>query len=212
MNATTEFSTEFVENISFERPQRAAPAATPTAAQIKTFVLASVEVRSARCDSTKGARDMTVVTGLIESCASVGVAGISSGQMTSAICESWTTPDQRTSTPTLTMQIGKTDVPLNNVPSLLIITKELIGMCSFGVDGFSSFGSCEDVAGRLWYCIWRNVLNLCWYSICYSYAAVRKRWPGSWVSRIPLACCFSEHGRYSRAPHSFHDFPEALFH
>ncbi|KAH8621501.1 hypothetical protein IG631_23821 [Alternaria alternata] len=89
MNATTEFSTEFVENISFERPQRAAPAATPTAAQTKTFVLASVGVRSARCDSTKGARDMTVVTGLIESCASVGVAGISSGQMTSAISESW---------------------------------------------------------------------------------------------------------------------------
>jgi hypothetical protein len=32
---------------------------------------------------------MTVVTGLMESCASVGVAGISSGQMTSAISESW---------------------------------------------------------------------------------------------------------------------------
>ena len=32
---------------------------------------------------------MTVVTGLIESGASVGVAGISSGQMTSAISESW---------------------------------------------------------------------------------------------------------------------------
>lgn len=92
MNAMTEFSTEFVENISFERPQRAAPAATPTAAQIKTFVLASVGVRSARCDLTKGARDMTVVTGLIESCASVGVAGISSGQMTSAISESWLGP------------------------------------------------------------------------------------------------------------------------
>jgi hypothetical protein len=90
MNATTEFSTEFVENISFERPQRAIPAATPTAAQIKTFVLASVGVRSARCDSTKGARDMTVATGLIESCASVGVAGVSSGMsMTSAISESW---------------------------------------------------------------------------------------------------------------------------
>ena len=60
----------------------------------------------------------------------------------------WTTPGQRTSTPTLAMQIGKTDVPLKNVPSLSIITEELIGMCSFGVDGFSSFGSCEDVAGR----------------------------------------------------------------
>ena len=32
---------------------------------------------------------MTVVTGLVESCASVGVAEISSGQMTSAISESW---------------------------------------------------------------------------------------------------------------------------
>lgn len=74
---------------------------------------------------------------------------------------SWTTPGQRTSTSTLTMQIGKTDVQLNNVSSLSVINKGLIGMCSFGVGGFSSFGSCEDVAGRLWCCIWRNVLNLC---------------------------------------------------
>jgi hypothetical protein len=59
------------------------------------------------------------------------------------------------------MQIGKTDVQLNNVSSLSVINKGLIGMCSFGVGGFSSFGSCEDVAGRLWCCIWRNVLNLC---------------------------------------------------
>jgi hypothetical protein len=45
------------------------------------------------------------------------------------------------------MQIGKTDVQLSNVSPLLIIPKELIGMCSFGVGGFSSFGSWEDVAG-----------------------------------------------------------------
>lgn len=89
MNATTEFSTEFVENISFERPQRAAPAAPPTAAQIKTFVLASVGAGPARCDSTKGACDKTVIAGLIESFASVSVAGISSDQITSTISESW---------------------------------------------------------------------------------------------------------------------------
>ena len=35
---------------------------------------------------------MTFVTGLVESCASVGVAEISSGQMTSAISESWLGP------------------------------------------------------------------------------------------------------------------------
>jgi hypothetical protein len=88
MNATTKFTTESSENISLQRPKRTNPAAThPT--QIQTIAVAPVEVRPARCDSTKGACDMTVVTGLIESGASVGVAGISSGQMTSAISESW---------------------------------------------------------------------------------------------------------------------------